>query len=91
MQRIILPASQPYLLAGLRIGFGQAWLFLVAAELIAGARDLGSVLIDGQNNARPDIMLISIIMLAVLGKLSDSGLRIAERRALHRADTFQGR
>lgn len=91
VRRIILPASQPYLLAGLRIGFGQAWLFLVAAELIASTRGLGFMLIDGQNNARPDIMLISIITLAVLGKLSDSGLRIVERRALDWADTFQGR
>jgi len=91
VRRIILPSAQPYLLAGLRIGFGQAWLFLVAAELIASTRGLGFMLIDGQNSARPDIMLVSILTLALLGKLSDSALRFVERRALRWADTFAGR
>ncbi len=91
VRRIVLPSASPYLLAGLRIGFGQAWLFLVAAELIASTRGLGFMLIDGQNSARPDIMLVSIIVLALLGKLSDSALRIVERRALHWGDTFTGR
>jgi sulfonate transport system permease protein len=91
VRQIILPSSMPYLLAGLRIGFGQAWLFLVAAELIASTRGLGFMLIDGQNSARPDIMLVSIIVLALLGKLSDSLLRVVERRALSWSDTFGGK
>ncbi len=91
VRQIILPSAMPYLLAGLRIGFGQAWLFLVAAELIASTRGLGFMLIDGQNSARPDIMLVSIIVLALLGKLSDSLLRIVERRALSWTDTFGGK
>lgn len=91
VRKIILPSSLPYLLAGLRIGLGQAWLFLVAAELIASTRGLGFMLIDGQNSARPDIMLVSIIVLALLGKISDSLLRIVERRALSWTDTFGGK
>ncbi len=91
VQKIILPSAMPYLLAGLRIGLGQAWLFLVAAELIASTRGLGFMLIDGQNSARPDIMLVSIIILALLGKLSDSLLRMVEKRALSWTDTFGGK
>jgi len=78
--RIVLPAAAPYLLAGLRIAIGQSWLFLVAAELIAATRGLGFLLIDGENTARPDVMLVGILALAILGKLSDSALR----RAAHR-------
>jgi len=88
IRRIVLPAALPYLLAGLRIGLGQGWLFLVAAELIASTRGLGFMLIDGQNSARPDIMLVSILLLAALGKLSDGLLRIIERRALRWTDGF---
>jgi sulfonate transport system permease protein len=88
--RIFLPAASPFALAGLRIGVGQAWLFLVAAELIASTRGLGFMLIDGQNNLRPDIMLIGILSLALLGKASDSLLRVAERRWLVWADTYRG-
>ena len=91
VRRIILPSSVPYLLVGLRIGLGQSWLFLVAAELIASTRGLGYLLIDGQSTARPNVMLVGILVLAGLGKLSDSGVRAIERRALHWADAFEGR
>jgi sulfonate transport system permease protein len=89
--RIFLPAATPYALAGLRIGAGQAWLFLVAAELIASTRGLGFMLIDGQNNLRPDIMLVGILTLALLGKLTDGFLRVLERRLLVWADTFESK
>ncbi len=89
--RIILPATLPYLLAGLRIGLGQSWLFLVAAELIASTRGLGFMLIDGENSSRPDIMLVAIIVLALLGKLCDTLLQLLEKRLLRWTDTFKGR
>jgi len=87
--RIFLPAATPYALAGLRIGLGQAWLFLVAAELIASTRGLGFLLIDGQNNLRPDIMLVGILLLALLGKASDFALRRVEAKLLDWADTYE--
>jgi sulfonate transport system permease protein len=91
VRRIILLSAFPYLLAGLRIGIGQGWLFLVAAELIASTRGLGFLLIDGQNTARPNIMLVGILVLAGFGKLSDALLRRIERRVLHWTDSFDGR
>ena len=91
VRRIILPSALPYLMTGLRVGFGQSWLFLVAAELIASTKGLGFMLIDGQNSSRPDIMLVSIITLALLGKICDGVLRAIERRLLSWTDGFQGR
>jgi sulfonate transport system permease protein len=85
---IFLPAAVPYAMTGLRIGLGQAWLFLVAAELIASTRGLGFLLIDGQNNLRPDLMLVSILTLALLGKSADSFLRLLEGKLLGWSDTF---
>jgi sulfonate transport system permease protein len=90
VRHIVLPAALPSLLTGLRIGLGQSWLFLVAAELIASTRGLGFLLIDGQNSARADIMLVGILLLAVLGKASDSALRLLERRLLVWTDGFGG-
>jgi sulfonate transport system permease protein len=90
VRRIILPSALPYLLTGLRIGIGQSWLFLVAAELIASTRGLGFLLVDGQNTARPDVMLVGILVLASLGKLSDTVLRTIEHRALRWTDGFDG-
>ncbi len=90
VRHIVLPAALPSLLTGLRIGLGQAWLFLVAAELIASTRGLGFLLIDGQNSARADIMLVGILLLALLGKASDGALRALERRLLVWTDGFGG-
>jgi sulfonate transport system permease protein len=88
-RRIVLPAAAPALFTGLRLGLGQAWLFLVAAELIAASRGLGFLLVDGQNSARADLMVVSIALLALLGKLADQGVRGVERRLLCWSDGFR--
>ncbi|HEX2281929.1 MAG TPA: ABC transporter permease [Thermomicrobiales bacterium] len=90
MREILLPAAFPSLATGLRLGLAQAWLFLVAAELIAASRGLGFLLIDGQNSGRADIILLSILLLALLGKGTDWLLARGERRLLRWSDTFRG-
>ena len=86
---ILLPAAAPSLLTGLRIGLAQGWLFLVAAELIGASRGLGFLLTDGQNTGRADIIVLSIILLALLGKGTDLLLGLVERRALRWSDSWQ--
>jgi len=78
VRRILLPAALPGLFTGLRSGMSLAWMFLVAAELIA-AKGLGYLLSDGRETSRPDIVLAAIIVLAVLGKLSDGMLAGLEK------------
>ncbi|MDQ3811417.1 MAG: ABC transporter permease [Chloroflexota bacterium] len=89
-RRIILPASLPNLLTGLRLGLSQAWLFVVVAELIAATRGLGFMLTDSQNLSRVDLMIVAMLALALLGKLSDMVLRAVEERLLGWRDTFAG-
>jgi sulfonate transport system permease protein len=89
-RQVLLPAALPALLTGLRIGLAQSWLFLVAAELIGASRGLGFLLVDGQNTGRADIILLSIVLLALIGKASDSLLHHAERRLLRWSDTYAG-
>lgn len=86
---VILPASLPSLFAGLRLGLAQGWLFLVAAELIGASQGLGFLLLDGQNSGRADIIVMSIIFLAVVGKLTDALLQLLERRLLRWTDTVK--
>lgn len=83
---VILPASVPSLMTGMRLGLAQAWLFLVAAELIGASRGLGFLLIDGQNSGRADVIVLSILLLAVVGKLCDFGLALVEHRLLRWCD-----
>jgi len=79
-----LPAVVPSIFSGLRLALAQAWLFLVAAELIASSMGLGFLLTDSQNNGRTDRLILAIILLAILGKITDTLLGLAEQRAIAR-------
>ncbi|MGX5358423.1 ABC transporter permease [Kocuria sp. KH4] len=77
-----LPAVMPSVISGLRLALAQAWLFLVAAELLGASMGLGFLLTDSQNNGRTDRLLLAIVLLAVLGKLSDALLGVFEKWAV---------
>lgn len=88
--RILLPASLPQIFTGLRTGMSLAWMFMVAAELIAATRGLGYLLSDGRETGRPDLVFGAILLLALAGKLSDSMLKAIEVRVLSWRDTASG-
>ncbi|SOX51409.1 ABC transporter permease, partial [Mycobacterium ahvazicum] len=81
---VMLPAAAPELVNGLRLGLANAWLFVVAAELIASSKGLGFLLLDSQNTGRTDVMLLAIVLLAALGKLTDNALATVEKRLVRR-------
>lgn len=91
IRRILLPAALPNLFTGLRTGLSLSWMFLVAAELIAATKGVGYLLSDGRESSRPDIVLAAIIILATLGKLSDSLLKHIETRKLRWRDVLASR
>ncbi|WP_285041073.1 ABC transporter permease [Plantibacter sp. LMC-P-059a] len=74
-----LPAVTPSVVSGLRLALAQAWLFLVAAELIASSMGLGFRLVDSQNNGRVDRIFFVIIVLALLGALTDALVGVFDR------------
>ncbi|MCM3781006.1 ABC transporter permease [Microbacterium hydrocarbonoxydans] len=79
-----LPAVVPSVVAGLRLALAQAWLFLVAAELIASSMGLGFLLTDSQSNGRVDRIILSIILLALLGTITNGILALVEKYLLRR-------
>jgi len=87
-RRVVLPASLPDLLTGLRLGATQAWLFVVVAEFFGSSRGLGFRLTDSLQSSRVDLMLVALVCLAALGKVTDMLIRAAERRALRWRDTL---
>ena len=86
--RVVLPASLPDLLTGLRLGATQAWLFVVVAEFFGSSRGLGFRLTDSLQSSRVDLMLVALACLAALGKVTDMLLRAIETRALRWRDTL---
>ena len=89
--RIVLPAALPSLFTGLRNGLSLAWMFLVAAELIAATKGIGYLLTDGRETSRPDVVLAAILLLAILGKLTDGILKWLETRKLAWSDSLATR
>lgn len=77
---VLLPATLPAYLVGLRGGLGLAWMFVVAAEIMGASRGLGFVMVDGQTSSRADLILASLILFALLGKATDSLLVLVGRR-----------
>ncbi len=89
VRRVLLPAALPAVLTGLRNGLSLAWMFMVAAELIAASRGLGYLLTDGRETSRADIVVAAIVLLALLGKASDTAMQALERRLLHWRDGYE--
>jgi len=79
LSTVQLPAVLPALVSGLRLALAQSWLFLVAAELLGSSMGLGFILLDSQQNGRIDRLFLAIILLAILGKTTDSLIGLFER------------
>ncbi|UCR88360.1 ABC transporter permease [Mycetocola spongiae] len=79
-----LPAVIPAVISGLRLALAQAWLFLVAAELLGASMGLGYLLSESQGNGRLDRIFLAIILLAVIGKLTDALVGLLGRWAQNR-------
>jgi sulfonate transport system permease protein len=90
-RRILLPAALPSITTGARGGLSLSWMFLVAAELIAASKGLGYLLTDGRETGRVDIVLVTIITLAILGKVTDTLAIYGERHLLAWRDVSQHR
>jgi len=84
LRQVQLPAVVPSIVSGLRLALAQAWLFLVAAELIASSMGLGFLLVDSQNNGRVDRLFLTIILLGILGKTTDALIGLLEKYLLRR-------
>lgn len=80
VRHVLLPATLPAYLTGLRGGLGLAWMFVVAAEIMGASRGLGYVMVDGQTSSRADLILASLLLFAALGKATDFLLVRAGRR-----------
>lgn len=78
--RVIIPASVPFILVGLRIGLGSSWATVVAAELIAAQSGLGFRMQQAQLYYDLPMLFVCLIAIGVLGLGMDRILQSAERR-----------
>lgn len=88
--RLILPSALPNILLGLRLSIGVAWLALVAAELMGSSEGIGYLIMDARQFSQTSIVFVGIIIFAVFGKVSDSLVKVFEKRLLKWQDNFKG-
>ena len=69
MTRILFPAVLPYMLTGVRLSVGTAWLVIVAAEMLTGGVGIGFWVWDEWNNLNVKHILIAIFVIGVVGLL----------------------
>ena len=80
LRRIVLPASAPGIWDALRISLGWAWTWLVLAELVAATSGLGYRITVSQRYFSTDIIIGYVLILGVLGLVSDQLMKLASRR-----------
>jgi nitrate/nitrite transport system permease protein len=78
--KILFPAVLPYLLTGVRLAIGVAWLVIVAAEMLTGGVGLGFWVWDEWNNLKVENILIAILVIGAIGFALEQLLLLAARR-----------
>jgi ABC-type nitrate/sulfonate/bicarbonate transport system permease component len=67
-RKVVLPASLPYLLTGLRLGLARAWRVLVAVEMLTAVREgLGWLIFGAREFLNTDVMLAGIAVIGLVG------------------------
>jgi NitT/TauT family transport system permease protein len=82
IRKVLLPSALPMIFAGLRLGAGTALLLLVAAEMIAVESGVGFLVLHAGNIMATTKLMVGIVLLSLLGMLSQWGLGRLERRAI---------
>ena len=78
--KILFPAVLPYMLTGVRLSVGTAWLVIVAAEMLTGGVGIGFWVWDEWNNLNVKHILIAILVIGVVGLVLEWTLIAIARR-----------
>lgn len=68
---VILPATFPSVLSGLRLGLAYSWIYMVLGEFTGVNRGLGATLLQARETLNPDVVIALMVIIGLLGVLSD--------------------
>jgi NitT/TauT family transport system permease protein len=80
---VVVPASIPLIVAGVRIGVGLGMMCLVAAELVAASTGLGYLIMLGGDDLKPELSITGMILIGILGLIADRIILGIERRVIY--------
>ncbi|HEY3424943.1 MAG TPA: ABC transporter permease [Negativicutes bacterium] len=82
-RKIYFPASLASIFVGLRLGLSMAWMTMVAAELIAASSGIGYRINDGRELSQPDLVIVGMIVIGIVGVIMDLVLKELAKKMLH--------
>jgi sulfonate transport system permease protein len=82
IRQVVIPGALPGFFVGLRLGVTGSWLGLVVLEQINATSGLGYMMFQAQNYGQTDVILVGLLIYGVFGLVSDSVVRLIERRVL---------
>jgi len=77
---ILFPAVLPYMITGVRLSIGVAWLVIVAAEMLTGGVGIGFWVWDEWNNLKVEHIIIAIFTIGIVGLLLEQALVLLAKR-----------
>jgi len=80
-RRVYLPSAIPQIFVGLKLGLGISWMAVVAAELIASTEGIGFRISDARSIMKPDIVIMGMIVIGIVGILMDKILTFISRKS----------
>jgi ABC-type nitrate/sulfonate/bicarbonate transport system permease component len=81
---VTLPATVPYIVTGLRIGLGNGFMMLIAAEMLASEQGLGYLIFTSRLYMATDLIFLGILALGIVGILCDYGVQLVFRLCFRR-------
>jgi NitT/TauT family transport system permease protein len=80
--KVGIQSALPMTFAGIRVALGNSWSTLVAAEMLASSAGLGYMIQIGRSVARPDIVIVGMVVIGVIGALLSALLSFAEGKLM---------
>jgi len=80
VRRVLIPANAPEIAEILRLVLGWAWTYVIVAELIGSSSGIGHMIIDSQALLATGQMIFGIIVIGVIGLISDFAFKALNRR-----------
>jgi NitT/TauT family transport system permease protein len=80
---VILPASVPFVMTGLRLGIGHAVIGMIVAQMFLALSGLGKLLVNYGDFYKTDYVFAVVIVIGVLGVLLTEAVKVVERRFAH--------
>lgn len=84
LRKVVVPAAFPYIMMGMHIALGTAWVFLVAGEMMGVRAGLGFLIVDARNSMRTELVLTGMVIIGVLGLTLDRAIGYVEKRVKKR-------